>query len=74
MADALRKSTIGAPKAATAKVARVTLDEFCQRLSLKDRRVESISGFHHTERVARRVVDTEAAYASRFDAFMKQPA
>lgn len=52
----------------------VTLDEFCTRLSLADKRVELIGAFHSTEKAAKRVRDTESNYAARFSAFINQPA
>lgn len=51
----------------------LALDEFCMRLSQSDRRVELISGFHFDEKVAGRLRDNEAAYKSRFDAFINKP-
>lgn len=49
------------------------LDEFCLRLSQKDRRVELIGGFHHAELSAGHLKDTEEAFRSRFDAFANAP-
>lgn len=53
---------------------KVSLMEFCLRLSSRDRRVEMIAGFEHVEKAAGRLADAEAAYAARFDAFVNQPA
>lgn len=52
----------------------LTLDEFCARLSRKDRRVELIGGFHFAARAAGVVKDTEAGFAARFEAFATRPA
>lgn len=52
----------------------LTLDEFCSRLSVEDKRVELIGAFHLTERAAGRTKDLESAYATRFAAFVNQPA
>lgn len=52
----------------------LTLDEFCSRLSVSDKRVELIGAFAHTETVAGRLKDTESAYAGRFGEFINQPA
>lgn len=52
----------------------LTLDEFCARLSTTDKRVELIGAFHSIEKVAGRVKDLESAYATRFSAFINQPA
>lgn len=52
----------------------LTLDEFCSRLSVNDRRVEIIGAFHFTEKAAGRMKDVESAYASRFAAFLTKPA
>lgn len=52
----------------------LTLDEFCTRLSLRDKRVEMIGGFYHVEKQSSRLKDTEAAFAERYAAFQNQPA
>lgn len=52
----------------------LTLDEFCQRLSVKDRRVELIGAFEFVERATGREKDTEAAYLTRYEQFINQPA
>lgn len=52
----------------------LTLDEFCSRLSVTDKRVELIGAFHSTEKVAGRSKDVESAYQARFTAFINQPA
>lgn len=52
----------------------LTLNEFCIRLSTKDKRVELIGGFEHTERVAGRLKDTAENYADRYTKFLNQPA
>lgn len=52
----------------------LTLDEFCSRLSVSDKRVELIGAFHTTEKAAGRSKDVESAYKARFTAFIKQPA
>lgn len=62
-----------APDAAAPAPSEVTLHEFCVRLSVTDRRPELIGGFEFTERVAGRVKDTEAAFQSRYDAFVIKP-
>jgi len=54
-------------------VEKVTLDEFCLRLSASVRRPELINGFHYVETKAGRVKDYESAFKSRFDAFVKTP-
>lgn len=52
----------------------LTLDEFCTRLSARDRRVELIGAFASTERRAGVVKDVESAFAARFAAFCTAPA
>ena len=52
----------------------LTLNEFCIRLSIKDKRVELIGGFEHSERVAGRLKDTAENYAARYGEFLNQPA
>lgn len=49
--------------------AKVSLKRFCMDLSLTDKRVELIGGFHHTEKASGRLLDTPAAYAFRFADF-----
>lgn len=53
---------------------RVTLDEFCTRLSETEKRYTLIAGFHAGESKERRVRDTADGYAARFAEFIKQPA
>lgn len=52
----------------------LTLDEFCIRLSARDKRVEMIGGFNHAEKQAGRIKDREAAFSERYAAFQNQPA
>ncbi len=52
----------------------LTIEEFCARLSIADKRVELIGGFHATEVRAGRVKDSEAAFQGRFEKFANQPA
>lgn len=52
---------------------KVTIEEFCTRLSLVDKRVELIAGFEYTERSAGRIKDVESEYQSRFTAFATKP-
>jgi hypothetical protein len=49
------------------------LEEFCQRLSHGDRRVELIAGFHAEEKRAGNTKDLESAYAARFQEFATKP-
>ncbi|MEX3764466.1 hypothetical protein [Paraburkholderia phenoliruptrix] len=51
----------------------VSLDEFCSRLSARDRRVELIAGFHHVEKAAKKFKDVESNYQARFSAFVNKP-
>lgn len=52
----------------------LSLEEFCTRLSLDDKRVELIGAFNHAEKGAGHNKDTESAYKARFSAFINQPA
>jgi hypothetical protein len=52
----------------------LTLTEFCTQLSSKDKRVALIGGFHHTETAAGTIKDTVAAFTTRYEAFINQPA
>lgn len=61
-------------EAVTAPAAeQVTLEEFCTRLSVTDKRVEMIGAFNFVEKRAGHVKDTEANYAARYEAFTKKP-
>jgi hypothetical protein len=51
----------------------MTLQEFCTRLSITDRRVEMIGGFHSDETRNGRVKDTEANFNARYMAFVNKP-
>jgi hypothetical protein len=61
----------GSPAVSTAP--QVTLDEFCTRLSMTDRRVELIGGFHFVETQAGRNKDAESNYQARYTAFLTKP-
>jgi hypothetical protein len=52
----------------------LSLDEFCQRLSTTDKRVELIGAFYHVEKAAKRGNDTSGNFTARFQAFVNQPA
>lgn len=64
------------PQVVTEEVAseEVTLDEYCIRKSRTDKRVELIGAFHFDEKRQRHVKSTEAAFESRFEAFVNKPA
>jgi hypothetical protein len=70
------KAVVADTQPAIAQVAatQLTLNEFCIRLSQRERRVTLIGGFEAVERKALRTKDTEASYQSRYDAFINQPA
>lgn len=53
--------------------ANVTLQEFCSSLSVHDKRVELIAGFHSDEKREGRLFDTGAAYQKRFETFADRP-
>ena len=48
---------------------KLTLQEFCARLSKTCNRTELIGAFEYTERRAGRIKDEEAAFNERFQAF-----
>lgn len=52
----------------------LSLNEFCIRLSTKDKRVGLIGAFEHTERIAGRMSDTAQNFADRYAKFINQPA
>ena len=61
-----------APAPAKAEVVggvKLTLQEFCARLSKTCNRTELIGAFEYTERRAGRIKDEEAAFNERFQAF-----
>lgn len=49
----------------------LSLDEFCQQLSLENRRYALIGGFHMAMRCAGRLEDTEATYRAEFARFIR---
>lgn len=51
----------------------LTLGEFCTRISLNDKRVELIGGFHATEKAAGNMSDTEANFKKRLVKFETKP-
>lgn len=53
---------------------KLSLNEFCMRLSERDRRVALLGAFEFSERTSGRLQDTEAAYQARFKAFSNKPA
>lgn len=52
---------------------KLTLAEFCTRLSESVNRPELLGSFEFVERRAGRLKDTGSAYRARFDAFVKTP-
>jgi Mrp family chromosome partitioning ATPase len=48
---------------------QITLQEFMQKLSARDNRVELINAFYYTERQAGHIKDFEANFQARFVAF-----
>ncbi|ATI15631.1 hypothetical protein [Bordetella phage vB_BbrM_PHB04] len=51
----------------------LTLNEFCLRLSTRDKRVELIGAFNFVEKQAGRFKDAESNYQARFEAFVNKP-
>lgn len=52
----------------------LTIAEYCARKSKTDRRVELLGAFHHVEKQAGRIKDSESAYDRRYADFAIQPA
>lgn len=52
----------------------LSLEEFCTRLSITDKRVELIGAFALSEKSKGRNKDTESAYLGRLKVFAEQPA
>lgn len=63
----------GGEPQAPASAEKVTLQEFCTRLSAVDKRVELIGGFHYTEVAAGHVKDLDSEFQSRFTVFANKP-
>lgn len=59
--------------AADAPPEQITVQEFCQRLSVTDKRVELIAGFYSVEMRESRFKDAEDQFRSRFEAFITKP-
>ena len=68
-----KTETPEAPAVVAQDSARITLSEFCTRLSESVSRPELIGGFEFLERRAGRLKDTADAYQGRFDAFVTTP-
>lgn len=68
-------AAVGVPVAATAAdTFAVSLDEFCQRLSVKKVSSELIGGFYHSQSVVGNVKGSDANFTAAFAAFVNQPA
>ncbi|WP_441280569.1 hypothetical protein [Tardiphaga sp. 862_B3_N1_1] len=59
--------------ATAAPESKITLTEFCVRVSNKQNRPELLGGFEFVEKAAKRLKDTESAYQARFEAFERTP-
>lgn len=53
---------------------KVSLTHFCVHLSSRVRAPEMIGAFEHSERVAKRMMDSTENYQARYEAFTTQPA
>ena len=63
-----------APQQAPETEFPLTIEEFVQRLSATDKRVELIHGFYVTEKSQGFLRATESDFRSRFKAFVNKPA
>ncbi len=61
-------------KKETVESPAITLNEFCTRLSMTDKRVELIGGYHADEKKEGNVKDSEENFKKRFELFIKRPA
>ena len=52
----------------------ITLDEFCARLSVTDKRVEMIGGFHSDMTRVKKTKGMEADYRAEYQKFITRPA
>lgn len=73
MATTNKTESVAKEVEAQAAAPELTLDEFCTRLSMKDKRVELIGAFHFTEKAAGKIKDAESAFEERFAAFATKP-
>jgi hypothetical protein len=67
------KAHEAAPEKEPERTATVPLNEFCMSLSVHDKRVELIAGFHSDELRENRLHDLESAYRERYAAFADRP-
>lgn len=63
-----------APQAPAPTTFDLTLEEFCQRLSMSDSRVELIAGFYSDERLNQHFKASVATFTERYEAFQVRPA
>lgn len=52
----------------------ITLQEFCTRISVNDKRVELIGAFYTTMLAAGNISATQTEFADKLEQFAKQPA
>jgi len=62
-----------AQDAGQAQPLKLSLHEFCARLSMTVRRPELIGGFEHHERINGHLEDTEAGFQASFSSFRNKP-
>jgi hypothetical protein len=74
MAKATQSDAGATPNSAGHAEFPLSLEEFCARLSVADKRVEMIGAFAHTETRAGRTKGLASEYEARFDAFVNKPA
>ena len=61
------------PEPIKSEAIKLSLVDFCARLSETVKRPELIGAFEFVERTAGRTADTEEAFRARFSAFTKKP-
>lgn len=71
--DPTPKAAPAATESAAEVVEEISLEEFCQRRSRSDRRVELIAAFHSEQSRTQQFKASESEYAARLDKFANQP-
>lgn len=71
--QAVSKVVAESPVVPTPVVIKLTLNEFCTRLSETVNRPELIGAFASTERASGKASDTEAAFQDRYNSFINKP-
>jgi len=69
-----KQPTPAAAKSAPPKDFPISLEEFCKRASMTDKRVELLGGFHHHARSKKMLHARESDFAAEYAKFLTMPA